>query len=118
MQELQQRTIEEFDGVHFDIPEPVKRIETLIAPPGGALAGGPQGAVRRGGVAGVDRRSDAVPRGADGDRADQGVPEPRRGGRGLSRGQSCLYERQTKVFRHLLSKFRSLQYHFGCPQMF
>ena len=38
MQELQERTIEEFDGVHFDIPEPVKRIEALIAPAGGALA--------------------------------------------------------------------------------
>jgi uncharacterized protein (DUF885 family) len=38
MQELQERTIAELDGVHFDIPEPVKRIEALIAPPGGALA--------------------------------------------------------------------------------
>jgi uncharacterized protein (DUF885 family) len=38
MQELQERTIAEFDGVHFDIPEPVKRIEALIAPAGGALA--------------------------------------------------------------------------------
>jgi uncharacterized protein (DUF885 family) len=38
MQETQDRTIAEMDGVHFDIPEPVKRIETMIAPPGGALA--------------------------------------------------------------------------------
>ena len=38
MQELQDRTIEELNGTHFDIAEPVKKIETLIAPPGGALA--------------------------------------------------------------------------------
>jgi uncharacterized protein (DUF885 family) len=38
MQDLQDRTIAEMDGVHFDIPEPVKRIEALISPPGGALA--------------------------------------------------------------------------------
>lgn len=38
MQELQDRTIEELNGIHFDIAEPVKKIETLIAPPGGALA--------------------------------------------------------------------------------
>ena len=38
MQELQDRTIAELDGAHFDIPEPVKRIEAMIAPPGGALA--------------------------------------------------------------------------------
>ena len=38
MQDLQDKTIDELDGVHFDIPEPVKRIEALIAPPGGALA--------------------------------------------------------------------------------
>ena len=38
MQDLQDRTIAEMDGVHFDIPEPVKRIEAMIAPPGGALA--------------------------------------------------------------------------------
>ena len=37
-QDLLDRTVEELDGVHFDIPEPVKRIEVLIAPPGGALA--------------------------------------------------------------------------------
>lgn len=38
MQELQDRTIANMDGVHFDIPGPVKRIEAMIAPPGGALA--------------------------------------------------------------------------------
>ena len=38
MQELQDRTVAELDGVHFDIPDPVKRIEAMIAPPGGALA--------------------------------------------------------------------------------
>ncbi len=38
MQELHERTIAELDGVHFDIPGPVKRIEALIAPAGGALA--------------------------------------------------------------------------------
>ncbi|GIW12790.1 MAG: hypothetical protein KatS3mg062_0229 [Tepidiforma sp.] len=38
MQDLQDRTIAELDGKHFDIPEPVKRIEAMIAPPGGAAA--------------------------------------------------------------------------------
>ncbi len=38
MQDLQDRTIAELDGTHFDLAEPVKRIEALIAPPGGALA--------------------------------------------------------------------------------
>ena len=38
MQELQDRTISELDGTHFDVAEPVKTIEALIAPPGGALA--------------------------------------------------------------------------------
>ena len=38
MQELQDSTIAEMNGVHFDIPEPVRRIEAMIAPPGGALA--------------------------------------------------------------------------------
>jgi uncharacterized protein (DUF885 family) len=32
MQELADRTIEELAGVHFDIPEPVRRIECRIAP--------------------------------------------------------------------------------------
>ena len=38
MQNLQDRTIRELDGTHFDIADPVKKIEALIAPPGGALA--------------------------------------------------------------------------------
>jgi len=38
MQDLQERTISELDGAHFDVAAPVRRIETLIAPPGGALA--------------------------------------------------------------------------------
>lgn len=38
MQQLQDRTIAEMDGRHFDIPEPVRRIEAMIAPPGGAAA--------------------------------------------------------------------------------
>ena len=38
MQRLQDRTIAELDGTHFDIADPVKKIEALIAPPGGALA--------------------------------------------------------------------------------
>ncbi len=38
MQELQDRTIAEMDGVHFDIPGPLRKIEAMIAPPGGALA--------------------------------------------------------------------------------
>lgn len=32
MQDLADRTIEEMAGVHFDIPEPVRRIECMIAP--------------------------------------------------------------------------------------
>ena len=38
MQDLQDTTIAELHGTHFDLPEPVRRIEALIAPPGGALA--------------------------------------------------------------------------------
>lgn len=38
MQELQDRTIAALHGTHFDIPEPVRRIEAMIAPEGGALA--------------------------------------------------------------------------------
>lgn len=38
MQGLQDRTINEMDGVHFDIQDPVRTIEAMIAPPGGALA--------------------------------------------------------------------------------
>jgi uncharacterized protein (DUF885 family) len=38
LQELMDRTIGELHGVHFDIPEPVQRVEAMIAPPGGAAA--------------------------------------------------------------------------------
>ena len=38
LQELMDGTIAELDGKHFDIPDPVKRVEAMIAPPGGAAA--------------------------------------------------------------------------------
>ena len=38
LQELMDRTIAELDGTHFDIPDRVKRVEAMIAPPGGAAA--------------------------------------------------------------------------------
>ena len=38
MQDLQDRTIAELNGTHFEIPEPLQRLEAMIAPPGGALA--------------------------------------------------------------------------------
>ncbi len=38
LQDLMDRTIDELDGVHFDIPAPVRRVEAMIAPPGGAAA--------------------------------------------------------------------------------
>ena len=38
MQELQDETISKLDGNHFEIAEPVRKIEAMIAPPGGALA--------------------------------------------------------------------------------
>lgn len=38
LQDLMDRTISELDGKDFDIPEPVKRVEAMIAPPGGAAA--------------------------------------------------------------------------------
>jgi uncharacterized protein (DUF885 family) len=38
MQDLQDRTISEFDGTHFDLDPRVRKIEAMIAPPGGALA--------------------------------------------------------------------------------
>jgi uncharacterized protein (DUF885 family) len=37
-QELLDTTIAELDGTHFDIPDPVKVVEAMIAPPGGAAA--------------------------------------------------------------------------------
>ena len=38
MQNLQDSTINDMDGTHFDIADPVRKIEAMIAPPGGALA--------------------------------------------------------------------------------
>jgi uncharacterized protein (DUF885 family) len=38
LQDLMDRTIAELDGVHFDIADPLKRVEAMIAPPGGAAA--------------------------------------------------------------------------------
>ena len=37
LQELEERAIADLDGTQFDIPGPVKRIEAMIPPPGGAL---------------------------------------------------------------------------------
>ena len=37
-QELIDTTIAELDGTHFDIAEPIRRCEAMIAPPGGAAA--------------------------------------------------------------------------------
>ncbi len=37
-QELIDRTVAALDGVHFDIAEPIRRCEAMIAPPGGAAA--------------------------------------------------------------------------------
>lgn len=38
LQNLLDTTVAELDGVHFDIPDSVKRVEAMIAPPGGAAA--------------------------------------------------------------------------------
>lgn len=38
LQDLMDTTIAELHGTHFDIPEPVRRVEAMIAPPGGAAA--------------------------------------------------------------------------------
>ncbi len=38
MQQTQDETLQALLGTHFDIAEPVQRIEAMIAPPGGALA--------------------------------------------------------------------------------
>jgi uncharacterized protein (DUF885 family) len=38
LQQLMDSTIDDMDGTHFDIPDPVKRVEAMIAPPGGAAA--------------------------------------------------------------------------------
>jgi uncharacterized protein (DUF885 family) len=37
-QDLLDTTVAALDGVHFDIPEPVKAVEAMIAPPGGPAA--------------------------------------------------------------------------------
>jgi len=38
LQELMDSTMEELSGRHFDIPDPIRRVEAMIAPPGGAAA--------------------------------------------------------------------------------
>jgi len=38
LQELIDQTLDDLEGVHFDIPEPIRRVEAMIAPPGGAAA--------------------------------------------------------------------------------
>jgi uncharacterized protein (DUF885 family) len=38
LQDLIDRTIDDLHGTHFDIPEPLRRCEAMIAPPGGAAA--------------------------------------------------------------------------------
>ena len=38
LQDLMDRTIAALDGPHFDIPAPVRKVEAMIAPPGGAAA--------------------------------------------------------------------------------
>lgn len=38
LQALMDRTIAELEGKHFEIPQPIKRVEAMIAPPGGAAA--------------------------------------------------------------------------------
>jgi uncharacterized protein (DUF885 family) len=38
LQSLIDQTVAELDGVHFDIPDQIKRCEAMIAPPGGAAA--------------------------------------------------------------------------------
>ncbi|AUX40745.1 hypothetical protein SOCE26_021460 [Sorangium cellulosum] len=37
MLERQQKALAELDGTHFDIPEPIRRIDVKLAPPGGPL---------------------------------------------------------------------------------
>ena len=38
LQDLMDRTVASLDGPHFDIPAPVRKVEAMIAPPGGAAA--------------------------------------------------------------------------------
>ncbi len=37
MQERQATALAELEGVHFDVPEPIRRVDVKLAPPGGAL---------------------------------------------------------------------------------
>jgi uncharacterized protein (DUF885 family) len=37
MRQRQELVMAELDGTHFDIPEPIKRLEVKVAPPGGSL---------------------------------------------------------------------------------
>jgi uncharacterized protein (DUF885 family) len=37
MQERQATALAELEGTHFDVPEPIRRVEVKLAPPGGAL---------------------------------------------------------------------------------
>ena len=38
LQALMDATIDELDGTHFDLPGPIRRVDAMIAPPGGAAA--------------------------------------------------------------------------------
>ncbi|MTE22160.1 DUF885 family protein [Streptomyces sp. TRM43335] len=38
LQELMDEAIEKLDGTHFELAEPIRRVESMIAPPGGAAA--------------------------------------------------------------------------------
>ncbi|MDB1086370.1 DUF885 domain-containing protein [Streptomyces sp. ACA25] len=38
LQQFMDRAIADLDGTHFDLAEPVRRVESMIAPPGGAAA--------------------------------------------------------------------------------
>ena len=38
LQDLMDSTIDSLDGTHFDIPDQIRRVEAMIAPPGGAAA--------------------------------------------------------------------------------
>jgi uncharacterized protein (DUF885 family) len=38
LQDLMDRTVDDLAGTHFDIPDPIRRVEAMIAPPGGAAA--------------------------------------------------------------------------------